>query len=255
MPPPPLVVRCPVRALLHCGDDHIDESSSSSDKGEEEIDRAKAPSNDTGKAGGAVYCPDCEMWLSGPTQWEDHKIGKKHRKNTQKKAGTGVVSTQKGDLKTGSPGKQRRRAGDGKLADSGADAIVSEALADSAKQRSPKLLAGGEGPGVGSFEEQASEADLEEATPEQPKQVVDDWGGEPGQRSGGAGSQQPQAWAAFLYLPQGYASGPDWDLRAAAWYCGDGQWSQGPQHHHNYWDAYPGYSGEGQRSQWPQQYQ
>ena len=93
VPPPPLVVRCPVRALLHCGDDHIDESSSSSDKGEEEIDRAKAPSNDTGEAGGAVYCPDCEMWLNGPIQWEDHKIGKKHQKNVQKKAG-GAFSTQ-----------------------------------------------------------------------------------------------------------------------------------------------------------------
>jgi len=30
---------------------------------------------------GAVYCEDCEMWLNGPTQWEDHKIGKKHKKN------------------------------------------------------------------------------------------------------------------------------------------------------------------------------
>ena len=26
----------------------------------------------------AVYCEVCEMWLNGPTQWEDHKIGKKH---------------------------------------------------------------------------------------------------------------------------------------------------------------------------------
>ena len=24
------------------------------------------------------------MWLNGPTQWEDHKIGKKHRKNVKK---------------------------------------------------------------------------------------------------------------------------------------------------------------------------
>ena len=30
----------------------------------------------------AVWCPACEMWLNGTTQWEDHKIGKKHRKNT-----------------------------------------------------------------------------------------------------------------------------------------------------------------------------
>ena len=24
------------------------------------------------------------MWLNGPTQWEDHKIGKKHKKNVKK---------------------------------------------------------------------------------------------------------------------------------------------------------------------------
>ena len=34
---------------------------------------------------GAVYCLDCEMWLNGPTQWEDHKWGKKHKKNLQRK--------------------------------------------------------------------------------------------------------------------------------------------------------------------------
>ena len=55
VPPPPLVVCCPARALLHCGDDHIDESSSSSDKGEEEIDRVKAPSIHTGGRRGCVF--------------------------------------------------------------------------------------------------------------------------------------------------------------------------------------------------------
>ena len=34
--------------------------------------------------GAAKYCPDCEMWLNGPTQWDDHKIGKKHKKNVKK---------------------------------------------------------------------------------------------------------------------------------------------------------------------------
>ena len=29
---------------------------------------------------GAVYCKYCDMWLNGPSQWEDHKFGKKHRK-------------------------------------------------------------------------------------------------------------------------------------------------------------------------------
>ncbi len=32
----------------------------------------------------AVWCPVCEIWLNGQTQWEDHKIGKKHRKNVEK---------------------------------------------------------------------------------------------------------------------------------------------------------------------------
>ena len=36
-----------------------------------------------------VYCEVCEMWLNGPTQWEDHQIGKKHktRLNALAKAG------------------------------------------------------------------------------------------------------------------------------------------------------------------------
>ena len=33
---------------------------------------------------GAGLGPDCEMWLGGLTQWEDHKNRKKHLKNTQK---------------------------------------------------------------------------------------------------------------------------------------------------------------------------
>ena len=31
-----------------------------------------------------VWCPDCETWLNGPSQWEDHKIGEKHIKNYNK---------------------------------------------------------------------------------------------------------------------------------------------------------------------------
>ena len=29
-----------------------------------------------------IYCEQCEMWLNGSPQWEDHKIGNKHQKNT-----------------------------------------------------------------------------------------------------------------------------------------------------------------------------
>ena len=32
----------------------------------------------------AIYCEDCEMWLNGPTQWEDHKIGKMHKRKARR---------------------------------------------------------------------------------------------------------------------------------------------------------------------------
>ena len=28
-----------------------------------------------------VHCLMCNMWLNGPTQMEDHMIGKKHKRN------------------------------------------------------------------------------------------------------------------------------------------------------------------------------
>ena len=36
---------------------------------------------------GAVFCEPCEMWLNGPTQWEDHKISRKHKKNCWRNCG------------------------------------------------------------------------------------------------------------------------------------------------------------------------
>ena len=43
------------------------------------------PPGDQGTASteekGPVYCEHCEMWLNGPSQWYDHKIGRKHKKN------------------------------------------------------------------------------------------------------------------------------------------------------------------------------
>ena len=48
---------------------------------------------------GAVYCEWCEMYLNGPTQWEDHKIGKKHKKHSKRKnkiipSGTVIIKEQ-----------------------------------------------------------------------------------------------------------------------------------------------------------------
>ena len=40
---------------------------------------------------GAIHCEDCDMWLNGPIQWEDHKIGKKHTNNVIR--GKAAVST------------------------------------------------------------------------------------------------------------------------------------------------------------------
>ena len=45
---------------------------------------AEEPEPEATKSGAAKYCEDCEVWLSGPTQWEDHKIGKQHRHNVKK---------------------------------------------------------------------------------------------------------------------------------------------------------------------------
>ena len=43
----------------------------------------------------AGYCEICVMWLNGPTQWEDHLIGKKHKKNCKRQEqGTGMREKQ-----------------------------------------------------------------------------------------------------------------------------------------------------------------
>ena len=31
----------------------------------------------------AIYCRPCDMWLNGPVQYQNHRIGKKHRKNSK----------------------------------------------------------------------------------------------------------------------------------------------------------------------------
>ena len=42
-----------------------------------------------------VYCKECQTWLNGPRQWEDHRIGKKHRKNVFKaRRGTATSSVE-----------------------------------------------------------------------------------------------------------------------------------------------------------------
>ncbi len=74
-----------------------DEEWDEEEEEEEEEEEAEAArgASDAGRAEvrreQAVYCPDCEMWLNGPTQWEDHKIGKKHKKNKRLAQTRGVA--------------------------------------------------------------------------------------------------------------------------------------------------------------------
>ena len=42
----------------------------------------------------AIYCKTCDMWLNGITQWKDHKIGRKHRKNLRRNNRDGVHEAQ-----------------------------------------------------------------------------------------------------------------------------------------------------------------
>ena len=45
---------------------------------EEELEEEAVVGNE------AVYCEVCEFWLNGPTEWEDHKIGKKHKRRIRR---------------------------------------------------------------------------------------------------------------------------------------------------------------------------
>ena len=75
------------------------------------VQEASAPEGLEGqnKPEKGIHCPDCDMWLNGPTQWEDHKIGKKHAKNIKRS-------------KAGRPKQKRQGDGDGEWNGVAADA-------------------------------------------------------------------------------------------------------------------------------------
>ena len=62
---------------------------------EDELALAPTSAEAEGKGKGWKYCRDCEMWLNGPTQWEDHKVGKKHKKNFKRQLAGGQTIGQK----------------------------------------------------------------------------------------------------------------------------------------------------------------
>ena len=41
-----------------------------------------------------IWCPDCQMMINGRTQWEDHIVGKKHKRKVKKNSdGTAAPTT------------------------------------------------------------------------------------------------------------------------------------------------------------------
>ena len=82
-----IVPSTPAHPAQHVQDGTEPQSSQSDEEGQEEETSEQDEEADNHAM--AVYCKECLTWLNGPRQWEDHKIGKKHKKNVQKaKRGT-----------------------------------------------------------------------------------------------------------------------------------------------------------------------
>ena len=47
-------------------------------------------------SGSAVYCKSCQMWLNGPTQFEDHLVGNKHKKNVKSAVSRAIMAQEYG---------------------------------------------------------------------------------------------------------------------------------------------------------------
>ena len=85
-----IVPSAPAHPAQHEQDGKEPQSSESDEAGQDETANAgDQQDEEADQHAMAVYCKECQTWLNGPRQWEDHKIGKKHRKNVQKaKRGT-----------------------------------------------------------------------------------------------------------------------------------------------------------------------
>ena len=71
-----------VAAYENVNEDYAKEITDEHSKAEDNDDHAMA-----------VYCKECQSWMNGQRQYEDHKTGKKHQKNLQK-ARRGNVSVE-----------------------------------------------------------------------------------------------------------------------------------------------------------------
>ena len=85
-----IVPSAPAHPAQHEQDGKEPQSSESDEAGQDETANAgDQQDEEADQHAMAVYCKECQTWLNGPRQWEDHKIGKKHKKNVQKaKRGT-----------------------------------------------------------------------------------------------------------------------------------------------------------------------
>ena len=72
---------------FHHSGDVFEESEASSLS--TQVDNADAPGSLS------QFCTTCNMWLNGPSQWEDHRIGKKHLKNTRRNRQAGCAQAAK----------------------------------------------------------------------------------------------------------------------------------------------------------------
>ena len=80
---PPVMATSPRTAKLRCALLFLNDGKPFAEEEEgveeEREDDPQSVSNESSTSNKSVYCKDCKLWLNGPTQWEDHKIGKRHK--------------------------------------------------------------------------------------------------------------------------------------------------------------------------------
>jgi len=85
----------------------------------EKDEEEEEPQEEEVRSEGAVWCETCQMWLNGPTQWVDHKIGKKHKKNLRKQSAPQSTDLNSGCKKQPEPQGVTNRAGPSTTAGAG----------------------------------------------------------------------------------------------------------------------------------------
>ena len=83
--------------------------SSSSDSSNDDSDEWSGVDS-MRRDGDAMYCSDCQIWLHGLVQWQDHRIGRKHGQNMKR---AWIFGFQEEDMNNDDLGEaESRREGD-----------------------------------------------------------------------------------------------------------------------------------------------